>query len=76
MSEMPFREHSGLNQGTKATDSRIARRLGLLVPRYESTTDLTMGNKATTLLNGTAAGNEGIDKFELVADKFRGTKAV
>jgi hypothetical protein len=41
-----------------------------------STTALTMGNKATTLSNGTEAGNEGIDKFELVADKFRGTKAV
>ena len=76
MIEMPFREHSGLNQGTKAKDSRMARRLGPLVPRYESTTALTMGNKATTLLNGTEAGNEGIDKFELVADKFRGTKAV
>ena len=65
MIELPFREHSGLNQGTKAKDSRMARRLGPLVPRYESTTALTMGNKATTLWNGTEAGIEGIDKFNL-----------
>ena len=76
MIELPFREHNGLNNGTRAESSRMAQRLELLFPRYESTTALTMGNKATALPNGTEAGNEGIDKFELAADKFRGTKAV
>jgi hypothetical protein len=69
--ELPFRERIGQNQGTKATDSRMAQRLELLFPRYESTTASAMGNKATTLTNGTEAGIEGS-----MADKFRGTKAV
>ena len=69
--ELPFRERIGQNQGTKATGSRMAQRLGLLFPRYESTTASAMGNKATTLTNGTEAGIEGS-----MADKFRGTKAV
>ena len=71
MIELPFRERFCQYQGTKAKDSRMARRLELLFPRYESTTALTTGNKATTLSNGTEAGIEGT-----MADKFRGTKAV
>jgi hypothetical protein len=69
--ELPFRERIGQNQGTKAKDSRMARTLGLLFPRYKSTTAIAMGNKATTLSSGTEAGIEGT-----MADKFRGTKAV
>ena len=65
MIELPFREHNGLNNGTRAESSRMAQRLELLFPRYESTTALTMGNKATALWNGTEAGIEGIDKFNL-----------